>query len=202
MKAKTTPANSEKVIEAPAVPTDFDAFFARLGDRDRRGVVRHVTQCEAEPTDVHVKLWKRLACFLAALTPHAIQISGACAVQYYIPDGKYRRQIFALEDLRDGIIKIYMRNAPPIALRQKLLTGKLGAEGSTTQYPIRGAADQTLEIESLTEAGTVEAPDYYRHMLGWRRKAVCVRLPINATAAQVEAVEALCRLVGPEYNDE
>jgi len=38
---------------------------------------------------------------------------------------------------------------------------------------------------------TVEAPDYYRHMLGWNRKALRLNLPTNATPAQIKAAEAL-----------
>src|SRR5687768_8752472 len=93
---------------------DYESFLARLGVRDRQTIERHVAACETEATSEHAKLWRRLACLLASLASQpgadtqakdgrtsrqfGVQTAGQKAVQFFAPDGKYRRQIFALED--------------------------------------------------------------------------------------------------------
>jgi len=171
---------------------DYDAFLLKMGERDRLNVSRHVTALEAEPTDDHVKLWKRVACALATLSPHAIQTTGQHALRYFVADGKYRKQMFALEDTRDGSVAIYTADSLDDAVKAGILIGKLG-EGPTP-LKIKGEPSATLMVERLSVAATTSAPDYYRHMLGWNRKALKITLPTSATAAQVKAAEALCAL--------
>ena len=55
-----------EVEETPGA-MDYDTFLSRLGVRDRQTIERHVAVCEEEPTPQHANLWKRMACFLAAL---------------------------------------------------------------------------------------------------------------------------------------
>ena len=74
---------------------DFEAFLLRLGDRDRLNVERHVAFCETESTPAHAQTWKRLACVLARLAPHAALTTGQRAVRFFVADGKYRLQLFA-----------------------------------------------------------------------------------------------------------
>src|SRR4051794_23420722 len=87
---------------------DYDAFLLRLGPRDKAAVERHVAVCEGEPTGDHANLWRRLACLMATLATKAVTTAGQRAVQFFAPDGKYRRQIFAMEDLRDGNVAVYV----------------------------------------------------------------------------------------------
>ena len=63
--------------------------------------VGSVAVCEGEPTLDHAKLYKRLAAMLYGLAPQAIRTTGQRAVQFFVADGKYRVQAFALEDLAD-----------------------------------------------------------------------------------------------------
>jgi hypothetical protein len=51
-----------------------------------------------------------------------------------------------------------------------------------------------LRVESLTASTTTSAPEYYRHMLDWNRKAIRITLSTDATPAQIAAAEAICAL--------
>src|SRR5579863_9909287 len=81
---------------------DFDAFLAKLSPKDRVNAERRVGVLEAEPDSSRVRLWRRLACALMTLAPHAAKLVGRQTIQFYVADGKYRMQVFALEDLQDG----------------------------------------------------------------------------------------------------
>src|SRR5688500_2375950 len=108
---------------AVKVPEDYDDFLSTLGDRDRQNLERHVAFCFAEPSDQHARLWKRLVLALARLAPRAAQTVGQRAVRFYVTDGKYRQQIFALEDLRDGQLAVYVGDVLKDAIRAKLIRG-------------------------------------------------------------------------------
>ena len=41
------------------------------------------------------------------LAPHFAKTDGQQRVRFFVPDGQYRMQVFAMEDLRDGVITIY-----------------------------------------------------------------------------------------------
>jgi hypothetical protein len=170
---------------------DFDGFLTALSARDRLNIERHIAVCEAEPTLDHAKLYKRLAGSLYGLAPQAIRTTGQRAVQFFVADGKYRVQAFALEDLCDGKVTIYLTDALDAAITQGILKRRAKSDGDTTLYELGDASGTFLAMERLTSANTVEAPDYYRHMLGWNRKALRLTLPTNATTAQVKAAEAM-----------
>jgi hypothetical protein len=175
-------------------PGSYDAFLARLGDRDRQNVQRHVAVCEEEATDHHAVLWKRLASCLSELAPLAVHTIGCRAVQFFVADGRYRLQVFALEDARDGSVTIYSIDAVDQAVRAGALRGPVGADGEAMLYEICEEPRCTLKVEALTAARTTGAPDFYRHMLGWNRKAVRLTLPNSASPAQVKAAEILFAL--------
>ncbi len=199
-----------EVAEMPDA-LDYDTFLSRLGVRDRQMIERHVAICEEEPTPQHANLWKRMACFLAALASKpsgtaaeratqtsrqfGVQTAGHRAVQFFAPDGKYRRQLFALEDLRDGALTVYTVDALAAALRAGALRGPTTKLGGVPLYQVCGAdAAQTVTIEPLTAANVGSAPDYYRHMVGWNRTALKVTLPVTASDAAVRAVNVLYAL--------
>ena len=172
---------------------DFDAFFSRLDAGGRANVDRHLAACENDATRDHIRLWKRLAGFLAKLTPHSIRITGQRAIQFYIADGKYRLQLFALEDMRDGKLSLYAADAVDAALRAGILLPAPREDHATT-YPLGEASDQYLKIESLSAATTTSAPEYYKHLLDWNRKAIRITMSTTASPAQVRVVESLCTL--------
>lgn len=176
---------------AKPVKMDFEAFLGALSARDRLNIERHIAVCEGEPTLDHAKLYKRLAAALASLAPQAIRTTGQRAVQFFIADGKYRVQAFALEDLCDGKATVYLTDTLDAAISEGIFRRRAKSDGDATLYEITDSAGTFLAIEKLNSANTVEAPDYYRHMLGWNRKALKLTLPTNATPAQIRAAEAL-----------
>jgi hypothetical protein len=179
---------------------DYAGLLLRLAARDRAAVEKHVAVCEAEPTHDHANLWKRVACLLCNLAPKAAQAAGQRAVQFFAADGKYRRQVFAMEDLRDGVLAVYMVDVLEAARRQGLMRAPIAHNGKGVVY-LEGAERPgvTLAMESLTSANTATAPDYYRHMVGWKRTVLKVTLPTaSSSEAEIAALEALCAIAGKE----
>jgi hypothetical protein len=183
-KSQTTP---------PAKPAkvDFESFLTALSARDRLNIERHIAVCEGEPTLEHAKLFKRLSATLASLAPQAIRTTGQRAIQFFIADGKYRVQVFALEDLCDGKVTIYLTDALDAAIAEGIFRRRAKQDGEASLYEIADQSGTFLRVEKLNSANTVEAPDYYRHMLGWNRKALRLTLPTNSTPGQLKAAEAL-----------
>src|SRR3954447_25078566 len=135
---------------------DYDGLLLRLGARDRAAVEKHIAVCEAEPTREHATLWKRIACLLCNLAPKALQTAGQRAVQYFAADGKYRRQVFAMEDLRDGVLAVYMVDVLKEAQRAGILRGPIDGKGGESKV-YRDAADDAgvaLSVTALTSANT------------------------------------------------
>lgn len=176
-------------------PGNFDDFFARLAGNGRASVSRHLAVCEKEASGEHIRLWKRLVGLLSRLTPDCVPIAVARAVRFYIPDGNYKVQVFAVEDLRDGDLSIYSTDVRAAALRQGLLGDCRDHSPNMFQIGVGdNGSNEQIRIESLTTAGTSSAPEYYKHMLDWNRKAIRITIVKNATARQFRAAEALCAL--------
>ena len=190
---------------------DYESFLARLGVRDRQTIERHVAACETEATGEHARLWRRLACLLASLASQpgadtrakdgrtsrqfGVQTAGQKAVQFFAPDGKYRRQIFALEDLRDGAIVVYTVDALDAALRAGALRGPIRKEDGVAVYEVCGCdGNATVTIEPITAANVGSAPDYYRHMVGWNRTALKVSMQITGDEGRLRALNVLYSL--------
>ena len=193
--AKEIPQAAKPAKEAAPAPkpgkVDFESFLTALSARDRLNIERHIAVCEGEATLDHAKLYKRLASVLYGLAPQAIRTTGQRAVQFFVADGKYRVQAFALEDLCDGKVTVYLTDVLDAAITQGILKKRAKTDGDATLYEVADASGTFLGLERLTSANTVEAPDYYRHMLGWNRKALRLTLASNATPAQVKAAEAM-----------
>src|SRR5678809_850809 len=78
----------------------FAEFLAKLAIKDRASAERRVTVLDAMPDQGRAHLWQRLACSLMTLAPFAAKLVGKQTLQLYIADGKYRMQVFALENFR------------------------------------------------------------------------------------------------------
>ena len=190
-KASSKPAEkAEKTADklVSLVPMAYDAFLLKLTPKDRLNVERHITAVEEQSTRAHAKLWKRLAVLMMTMAPHSAKANGQQSMQFYIQDGKYRMQIFALEDLRDGTVHVYSTDALDEAVKAGLLgKPKTGDEEGTFRI---GTTKETLAAERLDGKVSNPAP-FYKDMLGWNRRAVHVALPAMASDVQAEAVEKL-----------
>jgi hypothetical protein len=182
---------STSSASAEFVPMEYDAFLAKLTPKDRLNVERHVAAIEEQSTKAHAKLWKRLASVMMTLASHSAKANGQQSMQFYIQDGKYRMQIFAMEDLRDGKIHVYATDASDEAVKAGVLAKpKAGDEPGT--YRI-ASGKETLAVERLDGKVSNPAP-FYKDMLGWNRRAAHITLPVMATDAQAEAAEKLLLL--------
>ncbi len=186
-KPSTTGGGSKGPLKGPP-PMDFDAFLAKLTPKDRLNIERHLTAIEELSTRAHAKLWKRLAAQMMTMASHSAKANGQQSMQFYIQDGKYRMQIFALEDLRDGTVHVYAADAMDEAIAGgALLKAKPGDEPDQMRLP--GSTD-LLNVERLDGKVSNPAP-FYKDMLGWNRRAIHVALPAMASDAQVTATESL-----------
>jgi hypothetical protein len=159
---------------------DIDTLLNGLAGKDRSNIEKHLAACDAEPDPQHAKLWRRLAVGLRRLAPMPVQTVGQHAVQFFIADGKYRMQVFALEDGRDGRLMVYL----PDVL----------AEAEKAGLPLG-----ILKPEALDSANTPNPSPHVKHMLGWNRKAVRVTLLTHAPAQQISALEKLCALASERW---
>jgi hypothetical protein len=191
-QAGKTPAKeksaSASTIPVPFVPMDFEAFLAKLTPKDRLNVERHVAAVEEQSTRAHAKLWKRMATAMMTLASHSAKANGQQSMQFYIQDGKYRMQIFALEDLRDGKVHLYATDALDDAVKSGALAKPKASDEPNAYHLPHGK--ETLTVERLDGKVSNPAP-FYKDMLGWNRRAVHVILPAMATDAQADAAEKL-----------
>jgi len=185
-------------LEEKSNGTAFDAVLAKTGAKDRTHIQRHLAAADAEPEPAHAALWRRLAEMLAALAPLPITATGHTAVMFFVPDGKYRMQAFALEDQSDGRITVYLPDVLADAIKKKIL--KKGVE--PTEFAVVGSLRSTLRAEALDAQNTPEPPVHVKNMLGWNRKSLRVTLPILGTdKARLNALSELCKLAAKQWAD-
>lgn len=183
-------------LEEKSIGTAFDAVLAKTGAKDRTHIQRHLTAADAEPEPGHAALWRRLAEMLAALAPLPVIATGHTAVMFFVPDGKYRMQAFALEDQNDGRIAVYLPDVLADAIKKKIL--KKGAD--PTEFAVVGSLRSTLRAEALDAQNTPEPPVHVKNMLGWNRKSLRVTLPILGTdKARLNALSELCKLAAKQW---
>ena len=174
------------------VDTQYEALAGRLSVKGRAALTRHDELCEADPAQNFGALWKRLAGGLGALAPHANEMAGQQAVKFYIPDGKYRQQVFALEHTADSIV-LYMPDIVARAVAKKILA----AGGADNTYKIVGDNALQLSLEHIT----AETQDITvcKAMLGWGKCAVRTSLTVNSKEKQIKIVEQLCELAAESW---
>ncbi len=179
---------------AAAATENYEAFLSRLGQKALAAVEKHAELCEADAGQGYGRWWKRLAGVLGKLAPFAIETAGHQALKFHIPDGKYRVQVFALEDNGQGRIFVYMPDISALAVSKKLV--KAGADGHT--YSIVGEADTRLDLEVITSE-TKDAPVFCKPMLGWGRRAIRTSVSVIGDERQVNALEKLCGLAAEAW---
>ena len=180
---------------ALAHPLGFEEFLAKLSPKDRANAERRVTVLEGEPDPGRARLWRRLAAVLMTLAPQSAKVVGRQTVQFYIADGKYRMQVFALEDLQDGNFTVYC----PDVLAEATAAGLVGEPVEAGPHLRRiGTSGELLLIESLD--GTSLSPGvHFKDMVGWNRKALRITLPPSASPVQIETTELFCALAAHHF---
>src|SRR5215218_6526516 len=115
--AKSRSAVMDSVRSSLSKPIELDVSMAKAGQKDRTNVEKHLAAIDAD----HAALWRKLARAFATLAPLPFTTVGQQAVQFFIADGKYRMQVFAIEDQHDGQIVVYLPDVLAEALKLKLV---------------------------------------------------------------------------------
>lgn len=184
---------------APGTPVKFEDLLAKLAAKDRTNLERHLAAADAEGDGAHAKLFRHVTRVLATFAPHALTTVGQQALQFFIADGgKYKKQVFAMEDQRDGKLLVYLPDVLAAGIKAGIITAPK-ASADPTLYPIKAAPGHTLKIEPLDNTNTPNPHAFYKHMLGWNRKALRVSLPVGAPAAETTAFEALVAVAAKEW---
>jgi len=190
----------KEITEAPA----FEALLARMGARERVTVEKHLALCDQEADREHGKLWRRLVGKLAELAPLPVRTQGSDAVMFFIPDGKYRMQVFAIEDKRDGVISVYLPDVIAEATKQKILrsTGHGHVLSKSTGTGADGGATEVM-VHAMDGSNGEDNKEYVKNLTGWNRKAMRLSFPTNrAQPAEVEAAERLCALAAAKWKQQ
>ncbi len=171
----------------------YEEFVGRLSVKGKAAVVKHDELCGAEAAQGYGELWKRLAGGLSKLAPHATEMAGHQSVKFHIPDGKYRQQVFALEDTKQGVIAVYLPDVVEKAIEKKLLTP--GPVDRT--YHVTGEGESEIQLELIT----AETRDMTvcKAMVGWGRRALRANISVLAKEKQVRIVEQLCELAAESW---
>jgi hypothetical protein len=174
----------------------YEAFLEKLSPKDRLNITRHIEACEATGDPRHAVLWRKLAGALMTLAPHFAKTDGQQRIRFFVRDGQYRMQVFAMEDLRDGVISVYCGDALDEAIAAGLLAVQKAAvpvePGQHTEY-LLPESHEHLAVLRLSNDTHVPAM-FYKDMMGWNRKALCIRVTASASPAQAEAVQLLAAL--------
>ena len=189
----TSVKNPVKAAQAAlANPMSYNEFLEKLGAKDRLNAEKHVAACEAGPVPGHAKLWKRLACAMMTLSSNLAKVNGQQSIQFYVPDGKYRKQVYAIEDLRKDFITVYCADVLEDAIKLKILKPTKGGEDDIGVYALPKGGEM-LTIERIN-GQSVNPAEFFKHMVGWHRTAIRITVPLNASDDQADAVLTLCAL--------
>jgi len=196
-KAKAAPATTQT---EPKI--SFDDFLAKLSPKDRNNAEKQLQAIEAAGEDGkrHVATWRRLACMLTTLAPHQVRLGADHSLLFFVPDGPYKMQVFAMRDARDGVIHVYCGDVLDQAIKQKVLKPaprKATAEEDEPELFRLNEVDETLPVDRID--GRIDnLPTYSKNLVGWNRKAIRIHLTPSATEHQLAAAEQLCAMTTPK----
>ena len=175
-----------------AVERQYEAFLGQLSPKGRSNIQKHDALNESESAPEHCALWKRFAGRFGKLAGYLVEASGQHTVKFYIADGKYKLQVFALEDTPQGTIVVYLPDVVQSAVGEKLLAAGAAAQ----QYQVPGATGplQLTPIDAQTRDLTV-----CKGMVGWGRRAVSVEFGTSAPEAHVHVVEQMCEMAAQKW---
>ncbi len=174
----------------------FEELIARLPARERGAVQRHEAACE-ELDPSHANLWRRIVCRLATLAPHAVRALGQHTLQFFIADGRYRQQVFALDDHRDSKIVIYGPDVLDLGLSEGVILAPPDP-AEPRAYGLPGSRG-VIYLERLDSTNTTNPDASFKFMLGWNRRALRLTLLSTASPQQVETAERLWTLSAKKF---
>lgn len=182
-----------KGVSIPALPTRLThaAMLAKFSPKDRDGFERQITACTTKGGEPLAAMWKEFCALFMTLANRPAKLTGVNTVQFFIPDGKHRKQVFAMHGLDDGALSIFLPNVLDEAFKAGVVT-KPAKPPEDNAYVLT-ASKEKVTIE-LLDRDTLNPQFYFKDMTGWNRKAICVTIPPTASSAQKHAVEQLAAL--------
>jgi hypothetical protein len=173
----------------------FDQILTRVSARDKANIEKHLAFCDLEGAPGHGILWRRMVSYLSSLVPLPVQMAPQ-AVLFFVADGRYRMQVFALEDRKDGLMVLYLPDVLEEAVAQELLVQ------TDDGYAIPGPRTLSISIQPMNAQNTPDPAPHFKHLIGWNRKAL--RITLNATDPdhpQVRTAEALAALAATKWEN-
>ncbi len=193
MPAKTA---RSKATVARVTPLDQATLLSRFGEKDRgsfdRQIQTYATKIGPEPA----RRWQHIASVLMTMAMGPAKIGPGHTIQFFIPDGKYRKQVFALAGGIDGALSVYAPDVLAEAIRAGVLSKPKKPE-SPDHYLLPDSGE-TLMIECL-DSKTPNPEASYKDMTGWNRKAIRVTLSASPTDAQLLATELICAVAAATW---
>jgi hypothetical protein len=171
----------------------LEQILAKTGARDRSVMEKRLAMLDADPDPARATCWRQLLLKLSDLVPLPVHPAAPNALQFFIPDGKYRMQVFALDDVGNGLLVLYLPDVLAKAVKDKLLVKQ------ADRYSPAESPTKTLTIERM-DASSIDPPEFMKHMIGWSRKAVKLTLHIlREESAEVKVAEQLCELAAAAW---
>lgn len=187
-RPKVTPAP-----KGPAPTREFSTFLSRLAPKARAVVDKQLELSDGEAG--RGKQWKRFAELMGRLAPHAVEVTGG-AVRFFIADGKYRQQVFALEALETSVVRLYLPDVLAVGVARSVLVAPKVGEADI--YGVVKGGGAKVVFEALN-ADTENLAPFCKPMLGWGRRAVRTSVDPAADEKSVQAVERLCELAAETW---
>lgn len=173
-------------------PMEDEKMRAIFGVRDQSNFERHVQDRQGE----HADRWRRMVRLLMTLAPLPGKFLGAHMMQFYIPDGKYRKQVFLLQGLDDGTLVICLPDVLRHAIQRGILIESDRSESEGNYRPF----DSTKPFQITKLDGKMNNLDAsFKDMVGWNRKAIKVELSAHASPEHLSSAEQLCALAAEQW---
>jgi hypothetical protein len=201
----TTPSNSPRAATSvrPKLADVLPQLLAKAGVRDRTNLQKQLDALDAQPAPDRARVWRQLLSTLGSLVPLSPVTAGMHVVTFFRPDGKYRMQVFALEDANDGAVHLYLPDVLSMAVEKKLvLAGPVGVDGQKEYTTIGAAASRRpMTILPVDDRTLPNPPAHVKNLTGWKRKAI--RITLDADAApddrRVATAIALCEMAAAQW---
>ena len=193
MKVQEAATKSKGGVTIPTLPPllDHAAMLAKFSPKDRDGFERQNTANTTKGGEPLAQMWKDFAALFMTLANRPAKLTGVNTAQFFIPDGKHRKQVFAMHCLDDGNLNIFMPNVLDDAYAAGVIVKP--ARPPEDNSFVLGHSKDKVTIE-LLDRDTLNPQFYFKDMTGWNRKAICVTVPPTATPAQKKAIEKLAAL--------
>jgi len=193
MKVQDSAGKTKGGVTIPTLPPllDHAAMLAKFSPKDRDGFERQITANVTKGGEPLAQMWRDFAALFMTLANRPAKLTGVNTAQFFIPDGKHRKQVFAMHVLDDGNLNIFMPNVLDDATKAGLISKVDKSPEDHTYLLTQSKEKVTIE---LLDRDTLNPQFYFKDMTGWNRKAICVTVPPTATPAQKQAIEKLAAL--------